>query len=56
MLYALAAVVGVGWIGHSWLSDTPAAIALVDAAVLSGGGPAEGDLAAIHALLGVEIR
>ncbi|MBN9241043.1 MAG: cysteine--1-D-myo-inosityl 2-amino-2-deoxy-alpha-D-glucopyranoside ligase [Micrococcales bacterium 70-64] len=36
--------------------DTPAAIALVDAAVLSGGGPAEGDLAAIHALLGVEIR
>ena len=34
--------------------DTPAALALVDAAVLSGVGPADGDLAALHALLGVE--
>jgi L-cysteine:1D-myo-inositol 2-amino-2-deoxy-alpha-D-glucopyranoside ligase len=33
--------------------DTPAALALIDAAVASGAGPAEGDLAAIRALLGI---
>ena len=35
--------------------DTPAALALVDAAAESGSGPADGDLAAIHALLGIEL-
>jgi L-cysteine:1D-myo-inositol 2-amino-2-deoxy-alpha-D-glucopyranoside ligase len=35
--------------------DAPAALAVVDAAVLAGAGPATGDLAAIHALLGITL-
>lgn len=35
--------------------DTPAALALVDARVASGSAPAEVDLAAIHALLGIAL-
>ena len=33
--------------------DTPAAVAAVDALAACGSGPAEGDLAAIDALLGI---
>ena len=36
--------------------NTPAALALVDAAVASGAGPAAGDLTAIHALLGIDVE
>jgi L-cysteine:1D-myo-inositol 2-amino-2-deoxy-alpha-D-glucopyranoside ligase len=36
--------------------DTPAALAVIDAAAGSGTGPAEGDLRAIQALLGVDVE
>jgi L-cysteine:1D-myo-inositol 2-amino-2-deoxy-alpha-D-glucopyranoside ligase len=35
--------------------DTPAAVAAVDARAAGGSAPAEGDLAAINALLGIRL-
>jgi uncharacterized protein YfaQ (DUF2300 family) len=35
--------------------DTPTAVAVVDALAARGSAPAEGDLAAIHALLGIRL-
>ena len=35
--------------------DTPTAVTAVDALVARGSAPAEGDLAAIHALLGIRL-
>jgi hypothetical protein len=35
--------------------DTPTAVAAVDALAARGSAPAEGDLAAIHALLGIRL-